>query len=38
MGHGEHGNIERVTSLLNMQKEIDNFSQLFFKTNNETNK
>ena len=29
MGHGEHGNIERVISLLNMQKEIDNFSQLF---------
>ena len=31
MGHGKHGNIEKVTSLLNIQKEIDNFSQLFLK-------
>ena len=31
MGHGEHGDIEKVTSLLNIQKEIANFSQLFFK-------
>ena len=31
MGHGEHANIEKVTSLLNIQKEIDNFSQLFLK-------
>ena len=33
MGHGrygEHGNIEKVTSLLNIQKEIDNLSKLFF--------
>ena len=29
MGHGERGNIEKVTSLLNIQKEIDNFSQFF---------
>ena len=28
MEHGEHGNIEKVTSLLNIQKKIDNFSQL----------
>ena len=31
MGHGKHGNIEKVTSLLNIQKEIDNFSQFFLK-------
>ena len=31
MGHGEHGNMEKVTSLLNIQKEIDNFSQFFLK-------
>ena len=31
MGHGKHGNIEKVTSLLNIQKEIDNFSQIFLK-------
>ena len=31
MGHGKHGDIEKVTSLLNIQKEIDNFSQLFLK-------
>ena len=31
MGHGKHGNIEKVTSLLNIQKEIDNFAQLFLK-------
>ena len=31
MGHRKHGNIEKVTSLLNIQKEIDNFSQLFLK-------
>ena len=31
MGHGKQGNIENVTSLLNIQKEIDNFSQLFLK-------
>ena len=33
MGHGkhrEHGNIEKVTSLLNIQKEVDNLSKLFF--------
>ena len=31
MGHGKHGNIEKVTSLLNIQKEIDNYSQIFLK-------
>ena len=31
MGLGERGNIEKVTSLLNIQKEIDNFSQFFLK-------
>ena len=38
MGHGkqEHGNIEKVTDSLNIQKEIENFSQFFLKTNNET--
>ena len=26
-----HGNIEKVTNLLNIQEEIDNFSQFFLK-------
>ena len=32
-------NIEKVTSLSNVQKKVDNFSQIFFlKNNKETNK
>ena len=35
----EHGNIEKVTSLLNIQKEIANLSQnSLYNTNNETRK
>ena len=34
--HGKHGNTEKIASLLNIQKKIDNFSH--FLTNNETNK
>ena len=36
--HGQYGNIENVTSLMNIQKEIDNLSQLFSISNMENTK